>query len=252
MSAGPAPDGGRALGGAAEARIAREVGRPRSGWLLAGLFLLQMVVAAIVGLAIGIPPDREAFTTPALGIAGLGAYVVLLAGTIAFATRSGSAVAVLGLRRPRLRDVAIVPLVLGVVVVAAGLVNSVFHGGEAQGLDVEARPKDGRQWLWLVIAVAVLTVVAPVCEELFFRGAVLSSLAAGFVGRVRATSAALVVASAVIFGAAHLIPAAFPALATVGVGLAYLRLRSGSVIPGMLLHMIFNSIAVVAALSAGS
>lgn len=243
----------QATGGEAEGRVAREVARPRSGWWLGGLFLLQMLVAAAVGAAVGVDSnEKDAFTTPALGVAALGAYTVLLAGTLAFAVRSGSLRAVLALRRPRLIDLALVPGVLIAVVVAAGLINSVFHGGEAQGLDVENHPRDGRQWLWLVLAVAVLTVVAPVCEELFFRGAVLSSLAAGRIGRLRRVTVALIGSTAVIFGAAHLIPSAFPALAVVGAGLAYLRVRSGSVVPGMLLHALFNSLAVIVALSAGS
>ncbi len=253
MSVEPATSGNeRPAGGAAETRIAREVARPRAGWWLLGLFVVQGVASLIAGLAVGVDADKKAaFTTPTLGVAGLAGYVVLLAGTIAFAAHSGSPSAVLALRRPRPRDLALVPVVLVVVVIAAALINSVLHGGEAQGLDVERHPQDTGQWLWLVLAVAVLTLAAPVCEELFFRGAVLSSLAAGWFGRRRRASVSLIASTATIFGAAHLIPSAFPALAAVGAGLAFLRLRSGSVIPGMLLHVIFNSIAVAAALSAG-
>jgi uncharacterized protein len=255
MTAGASPEEEEppARGAEAEVRVAQEVARPRSGWWLAGLFLLQMLVAGVVGAAVGIDSnEKDAFTTPALGVAAIVAYGVLLAGTIAFARRSGSARAVLALRRPRLVDLAFVPVVLVAVVVAAALINAVFHGGEAQGLDVENHPRDARQWLWLVLAVVVLTIVAPVCEELFFRGAVLSSIAAGRIGRLGHAGISLIASTAVIFGAAHLIPSAFPALAVVGAGLAYLRLRSGSVVPGMLLHVLFNSLAVVAALSAGS
>lgn len=238
--------------GADEARVAREHARPRSGWWLLLLFAVQSIVAGIAGTLIGVSSDKDAFTTPALGVAGLAAYVVLLAGTLLYARRSGSLRDVLAARWPRLRELAMVPLVLIVVLLVSGLLNVVFHGGQAQGLDVENHPEGGLQWTWLVLGVIVLAVVAPICEELFFRGAIFSSLAAGAIGRRASAGYMLIASSAVIFGAAHLIPAAFPALAVVGLGLGYLRLRSRSVVPGMALHMLFNSIAVIAALAAGS
>lgn len=246
------PDPERSGRGADEARAARRLARPRSGWWLLLLFALQSVAAGIVGALVGVSSNEAAFTTPTLGVAGLAAYAVLLAGTLFYARRSGSLREVLAARWPRLRELALVPVVLVAVLVVSGLLNVVFHGGQAQGLDVENRPGTGLQWIWLVLGVVVLAIVAPVCEELFFRGAVFSSLAAGAIGRRASAGYVLVTSSAVIFGAAHLIPAAFPALAVVGLGLGYLRLRTRSVVPGMALHMLFNSIAVIAALAAGS
>jgi membrane protease YdiL (CAAX protease family) len=53
--------------------------------------------------------------------------------------------------------------------------------------------------------------------------------------------------TSVAFAAAHGLVAGFPALFVFGLAVAYLRLRTGSLYPGMLLHASFNALALATA-----
>ena len=85
--------------------------------------------------------------------------------------------------------------------------------------------------------------VAPaIAEELLFRGLVLQSIK-----RHLSTRWAVLV-SALIFGAYHLNLHQFPTAFVIGLALGALAIRSKSVLPGMLLHMLHNGLALVAQL----
>ena len=110
--------------------------------------------------------------------------------------------------------------------------------------------------LWGRVALATLAVtLGPLVEETIFRGVLFSSLL-GFrrqapmhevPGRVRIALAMLV--SAALFATVHLPDLgwrwyALPNLALLGLGCAWLRLRSGSLWPSVLAHGINNALAV--------
>jgi membrane protease YdiL (CAAX protease family) len=84
----------------------------------------------------------------------------------------------------------------------------------------------------------LFAVVAPFVEELTFRGAGQSLLR--FLGR---TPSILLVG--VAFGVAHGLVEALLVLVPFGIALAWLRDRTGSVLPGMLVHALFNATALV-------
>lgn len=88
--------------------------------------------------------------------------------------------------------------------------------------------------------VVLFAVIAPVVEELTFRGAGQSLLR--FLGR--APSILLV---GVAFGVAHGLVEALLVLVPFGIGLAWLRDRTESVVPGILVHALFNGAALAAA-----
>ncbi len=88
--------------------------------------------------------------------------------------------------------------------------------------------------------VVLFAVVAPVVEELTFRGVGQSLLR--FVGR---WPSILLVGLA--FGLAHGLIEALLVLVPFGVALAYLRDRTSSTVPGMVVHGLFNGIALAAA-----
>jgi membrane protease YdiL (CAAX protease family) len=88
----------------------------------------------------------------------------------------------------------------------------------------------------------VIVVVAPIVEELTFRGLGYSLLAR--YGRWVA-----VIGTGLAFALAHGLVDAFPLLAAFGFGLAYLRSRVDSVYPGMIVHGLFNAIALTVAVS---
>jgi uncharacterized protein len=83
----------------------------------------------------------------------------------------------------------------------------------------------------------VIAVAAPFVEELAFRGLGYSLLER--YGRWTA-----IFATGLAFGLAHGLVDAFPFLAAFGIGLAYLRSRVDSVIPGMIVHGLFNAVAL--------
>jgi hypothetical protein len=64
--------------------------------------------------------------------------------------------------------------------------------------------------------------------------------------RRRMPAALAIMANAAIFSLVHVIPVLIPSLFVVGLCLAYLRERSGSIWPGVLYHAMQNSLAMVA------
>jgi membrane protease YdiL (CAAX protease family) len=88
--------------------------------------------------------------------------------------------------------------------------------------------------------VVLFAVIAPVVEELTFRGAGQSLLR--FLGR---TPSILFVG--VAFGLAHGLVEALLVLVPFGIALAWLRDRTESVLPGIVVHALFNGAALAAA-----
>lgn len=88
----------------------------------------------------------------------------------------------------------------------------------------------------------VIAVVAPIVEELTFRGLGYSLLA-------RYGHWAAIFGTGLAFALAHGLVNAFPLLAAFGVGLAYLRSRVDSVYPGMIVHGLFNATALIVAVA---
>jgi membrane protease YdiL (CAAX protease family) len=92
----------------------------------------------------------------------------------------------------------------------------------------------------LLYALLVSAVAAPICEEIFFRGMIFRYLRR----RWPLWLAALV--SATIFGAAHLSPATspliVPVLAFIGLVLALVYERTGSLTNSMMLHALNNGV----------
>lgn len=110
-----------------------------------------------------------------------------------------------------------------------------------QRLHAALRPKDLLDGL---VSVAAIALAPALCEELLFRGMVLPSLARAW------GATAGVVASALLFGVIHVdsLPDGsvllfrVPFALVVGLGLAVLRLRAGSLAAPMLAHGLLNAI----------
>ena len=96
---------------------------------------------------------------------------------------------------------------------------------------------DHEQPLWLIL---LSFAAAPaICEELAFRGFVLT----GF-SRNGRTGIAICL-SAVTFGVMHMIPQQVFNATLLGLVLGLIAARSGSLLPGVVFHFFFNSLAVV-------
>jgi membrane protease YdiL (CAAX protease family) len=84
----------------------------------------------------------------------------------------------------------------------------------------------------------LFALIAPFVEELTFRG-VGQSLLLGFLGR-----APSIILVGIAFGLAHGLLEALLVLVPFGIALAWLRDRTGSVVPGMFVHAFFNGTAL--------
>ncbi|GEM_PF-750776 len=98
----------------------------------------------------------------------------------------------------------------------------------------------------LVAALVMAVLLAPLFEELLFRGLVQRVFVTKG-GRVRG-----VVATAVLFGAMHVAePLSVPPLIVLGLAAGWLRETTGSLWPAVLLHVLNNGLAAALALLAG-
>ena len=91
----------------------------------------------------------------------------------------------------------------------------------------------------IALIAACIVIVAPLVEELFFRGLLLRSAERRFEPR------AAVALSAVAFGLAHLQPVQLLGLIAFGAVLAVLAQRAGRLGPSLVAHMAFNATTVV-------
>jgi membrane protease YdiL (CAAX protease family) len=89
----------------------------------------------------------------------------------------------------------------------------------------------------LVIGALVVIVLAPICEEIFFRGFLFRVL------RLRMAFWPAALIAGVIFGAAHLSLVILPVLAVLGVALCFVYERTGSLFPCIAIHVVNNTIA---------
>lgn len=177
---------------------------------------------------------------------------VYLAGTLLYLIIGGAVLAVigpragwrdLGLQWPRWIYFALVPPVflfgMGMMVLANAGVTLLF--GEFQNPQIKSI-SGGQAFgtgeliaLWLLIAGIV-----PLVEELFFRGVLHHLL------RRHLNSTLSIIAGAAIFAVVHFIPMLIPGLFVAGLCLGYLREQSGSIWPGVLFHMLQNTLALLA------
>jgi membrane protease YdiL (CAAX protease family) len=91
----------------------------------------------------------------------------------------------------------------------------------------------------VLVLLLVTCLVAPLVEELFFRGALYGRLV-----KVSVLGAAL--ATGLCFVVVHADPRQWPALLLVSAALSCLRAASGSLLPSLALHVTFNAAGVLA------
>jgi uncharacterized protein len=115
--------------------------------------------------------------------------------------------------------------------------------GNEQGLTPD-RWEPAHAAAYLGNAVVICTWV-PFVEELTYRGLGYSLLER--FGRNWA-----ILAVGILFGLAHGLVLTLPVIVAFGCALAWVRARTDSVFPGMVLHALFNAVALVAAVTIGS
>lgn len=150
-----------------------------------------------------------------------------------------------GLVAPARRSAFAVAVLLGVALLLLnGVITRLLSQGHPIHQDVSMLARQVPLGLRVLLALLVVC-VAPMVEELVFRGVLLSGLAS----RMRVGWA--IVASAVAFGCIHLPDFGFawypiPGLILLGLVLAWLRVRTRSLWPSITLHATNNLVAAIA------
>jgi membrane protease YdiL (CAAX protease family) len=184
-------------------------------------------------------PGRNALYEWSTAVAELIVFAVIFAITLVIA---GPHRELLALRRPRSwrSALALCAVLLVAAYAAIAALDALLHGGREQGLTPTGwQPQHAGAYAANFVVIAM---VAPFVEELLFRGLGYSLLEP--FGRTPA-----ILSIGVAFGLYHGLVEALPELVLFGCFLAFIRSRTDSVYPGMLVHATFNSISLIAAVA---
>ena len=208
-------------------------------WLLTSGVAAGATVLALRSLA----PDSASDPNTLAPIIVAEVYALLIAAlAIVLRPRFREVVA---LRRPAARDVALAIAVCTAAYLMTGLIQSLM-APESWTAALAILPAvfsdDGR----LAIAGPVMTAVilvracglAAIGEELLFRGALYAWL------RRRLSSTATIVISAAAFAPIHAFPPILPLAFAIGIGFGWIRERSGSTVPLIIVHALHNALMV--------
>jgi len=211
---------------------------------LVGGLLLAAVLAIGLGLIVA---DPQAFIRSNLvifsAITGGAVYgVMLLAVYLFIIRRRHLRWRALGFRAPPVLAIALAPVIVVGQLFAAGMMNLLVmrFTGEFENPQLEAiSGGQGFSWPNFLLMLLLVGVIAPIVEEVLFRGVLYGWL------RARLPLFAAVGISAAVFAAAHVIPVLLPALLVVGLVLALAYELSGSLWTSILLHALQNSLVVI-------
>jgi membrane protease YdiL (CAAX protease family) len=148
----------------------------------------------------------------------------------------------LALRRPKSwwRAAGISAVVIFVVFVVTAIVAQFGNADEEQGLIPESF--DSSRAAQFAAYAVVVVLVAPVVEELMFRGV-------GYALLEPLGQTAAILLTGLAFALVHGLVIGFAVIASFAVGLGYLRGRTTSIYPCILLHASFNAFGLAAGLA---
>ena len=214
---------------------------PRSrliGWVILVAALAALSYAS--NIAGGKPPEDVLYRW-STAIGGVVQYAIIL-GIVLLIAR-GIAPATLGLRRPGSwpRAAGLIVVCLVSIWVIGAILNVFLKAGEEQGLVPNGW--DSSRAAPFVANFLVVAFVAPCVEELTYRGLGFAAVEGAY------GPAAAIVVTAIAFGLAHGLVVALPVLTLFGAILAWLRFKTESIYPTMILHGIFNGAALIAAVT---
>ena len=219
----------------------RRLNRRLFWWTVVVAFL--SVVAYASQLTSGPPQEDVAYQWESSIFGGI-QYAIFL-GIVLLLTRGFDRRSFLALRRPRSwwRAAGISALVVFITFVVTAVVAQFGNADEEQGLIPESF--DSSRAAQFAGYATIVVVVAPIVEELLFRGA-----GYGFLEPLGRLQAAVLVGLA--FALVHGLLIGFPVIATFGIGLAILRGRTDSIYPCILLHSAFNAFGLAVGIATGS
>lgn len=220
------------------------------GWREIGKALLfiivGMVVVGAIVIGIGIAtnalplPEGQGMAAAPLFWLGMAIYGVVALAVYLFAVRRAQGDwSQLGFGSFGWSWIFMAPVITLTMLFGMGLVNVIFvmpfTGGEFENPQIEALTGGSTLSLSELGALMILVaVVAPIVEELFFRGMLYPVL------RRRWSAPVAIIVNGFLFALIHVIPILLPGLFFVGIVLAWVRERSGSVIPCIVIHALQN------------
>lgn len=201
-------------------------------WILVGVLIVVAFLSA--GSAQDDPDRQDAVYRYEFGIGGLAVYGLLVAIVLVIA-RGLNLREAFALRRPTSWAQA-ASLTFGLLVavfVVGAILEAIFHAGEEQGLDPAGWQPDRAGAL--ALSFLAIAVAAPLAEELTYRGL-------GFFLHLQFGVWIAIVVTGLAFALSHGIVVGIPVFFVIGAGLAYLRHRTNSIVPPILVHMAFNGL----------
>lgn len=214
--------------------------RPVALALWAGLTAL-LTLAAFAARADGGVDGESPIYEWSSAVTSLVFYAVILAVAFGIASLFPSSRQALAFRRFEGRYVWHAAGVVLLSLVVAAVLEPILHAGEEQGIaPQEWRPDDLAPFL---VNAVLISTWGPFAEEVFYRGLGVSVV--GWLGPLVA-----IAGTAVAFGLVHGQLVALPPLVVFGLGLAWVRLRSGSVWPCFIAHGSYNAIGIAISVAA--
>jgi len=211
----------------------------KNGKLVAWLVLVGVLTAlAYASRLAGGKPPRDALYQYSLALSGLLEYAVLLA--IVYWIARGLSRGTLGLTAPPSwpRAIGLMILLLVLILIAEQALEYLLHAAREQGLEPTRWEPD--RALPFALNAFVVVVIAPIVEELTFRGL-------GFAVLRPYGAAVAVLGTAIAFAAVHGLVDGFVPLLVFGLAIGFLRFKTESVYPGMIFHSFFNATALAIA-----
>ncbi len=202
--------------------------------MVVGLFVL-VTAALFAGLELQ-NPENQAL----LGFAMLGLEALMIPPVWWWGVhKHGAKAAILGLRRaPWLRSAVYIGLGLAAILAMNVGWAWVMERYGLQG-QPDIVPLFGEGPSGLAIALLVAGIVAPVAEELFFRGFLFAGL------RDRWGLPIGIALSSALFSVVHFVPGVMLPIAFMGALFAWLYQATDSLWPPILLHALYNGLAVI-------
>lgn len=220
-----------------EQRSQPDKGRRLIGWwALVG----TLSVLAFAASASSSEPVQDALYRYETAIVGLFFYALIL-GVILLIASGFDRREAFALRRPTSwgRAIGISFGLLIVLLAVAAALEPIFGAGKEQGLDPTGW--DSSRAPAFILNFVLTAMVAPIVEELMFRGI-------GFFLLEQFGQLAAIVVTAIAFSLTHGIVEGIPVFFVIGAGLAFMRSRTKSIYPPILLHAGFNGIGVIGGL----
>lgn len=196
------------------------------------------ILFALPVFAIESPADGEELSTAGNVVVQLGTALGFLLVPLLVASRWGEASLRQALRRLGVSGFggSAVPWMfaaIGAYLVFSAVYVAIFGAPEQEDI--------AESFGTLPLQILLIAIAAPISEEICFRGMLFGGL------RTRLPGIAAALISGLIFGLLHAVTglSAVPPLIVFGVILALLYEKAGSIVPGIVLHMLNNSVALI-------